>query len=245
MIVQLIFVFIGLFGGIMLFFAAPLLGMLAPKDVSSEIADVYASMGSRFKQRMLLIKKSNAGHTLNSSRYNGDYGTERSKIGGTKMDWKDANNEMGRLYNTPMGIVHEDRATVYNPVQAYLGTKLREAKKEGRWKRFVEGAERRLEYFVFGHDRKLVDLDDYKHVVNGSMPATRPSSVVGLMEKAYQSFNKRRAMEVISLVIAAIGGVIVVVMASRLLGGGGGDGLPSFEVPTMVRLTASALEVAL
>jgi hypothetical protein len=233
MILQAILFVIGLFSGIMLFFAAPVVGMIAPKDLSSEIADFYASMGCRFKKRMLLIKKSNAGATLNSSRYNGDYGTERSRIAGTKMDWNDINNQMGRLYNTPIGIVHEDRATVYNPVQADLGRKLREAKKTGRWKRYVDGAERRLEYFVFGRDRRLVDLDDIKHVVNGSMPATRPSSVVGLMEKAYQSFNKRRAMEVISLILAGVGGVIVVMMASEISGGGGG-GMPSFEVPTAI-----------
>lgn len=233
MILQAILFVIGLFSGIMLFFAAPIVGMIAPKDLSSEIADIYASMGCRFKKRMLLIKKSNAGATLNSSRYNGDYGTERSRIAGTKMDWNDINNQMGRLYNTPIGIAHEDLATVFNPVQADIGRKVRQNIKTGDMIRKIGGKPHIREHFVFGHGRRLVDLDDIKHVVNGSMPATRPSSVVGLMEKAYQSFNKRRAMEVISLILAGVGGVIVVMMASEI-GGGGGGGMPSFEVPTAI-----------
>ena len=237
MIVQIILLLIGLFSGVMLFFTAPVVGMIAPKDVSSEIADIYASMGCRFKKRMLLIKKSNAGATLNASRYNGDYGTERSKIAGTKMDWNDMNNQMGRLYNTPLGIVHEDRATVFNPVQADIGRKLRQNIKTGDMVQKISRMPHIREHFVFGHDRRLVDLDDIKHVVNGSMPATRPSSVVELMEKAYQSFNKRRAMEVVSLIIAGIGGVMLPWIASQVMGdSGGGGGLPSFEVPTAIAM---------
>lgn len=233
MIVGTIYVVIGVMLGLFLYSAIPLIGMILPEDLRTWLGRWFARRGAEFMRRMLLIKRENAGVKLTASRYNSDYRTERASLSGGKLEWKDENNDMGRLMGQPFGVVHEKLGVVVSPSKAAIGRRLRELTTQSELWRLVNGERRVKQHFTFSTEPKYEDVGDSLHWVQGSMPPTRPRSTVEIIKKAYENFNARQAMEIISIMIAFVMAILGVYMAKSLSAGGGGS-MPSIPVPAMM-----------
>lgn len=244
-------IFVGVMFGLLLFFSLPFLAVALEallntakinSDIGERVNEKYRAWGFKAFGRCLLVKRENAGYQLIATSY--DDGVEKGKIGGAEKYWADPLGFMGRLYDVPFGVAHEASNIIGSPAYAYIGEEL--TKKEAQGQLVQRGdeavADGGARYGLAGiSTSKLVDMDYFALIVQGSATPSVGPRTESLVEKMYKEWDSKNIFD--ALIWLAAGGMgfglafLGRKLAGTLSGSGAVDTLP-------VYVGSAAVEVA-
>jgi hypothetical protein len=193
-------------------------------EAAKSLGDQYVGLATSTLGRGLLVIRG-VGVQLKATSFDADAGTEKTRMGGRRLDWRDPDGRMTRWAGAPFGIALEGKEVITDARQLLLGERFVELRRrEDATRELSDGDLARQAFFVFDAGRRVVALNPITRIVQRSAGPQTVSRVKKLTELSQAAYNSRPSVQYLVWLMAFGAGVGVMFLGRKLAGSLQGSG---------------------